>query len=174
MSIENFRAAARTKDIELAMSTLADDVVIRSPLTDRFVFTGRADARNLFEAAYEKFDGLDYHTVIGDQVLLGRATVDGQPFEEVLVLSLDDNIKITEMTLFIRPLTGLTAVLAALGPTLARKNGRTHGRTAEDHGGAAGGSRPLRRPRRDRIGAAEGSRPVVVSGDRWIARPIPA
>lgn len=124
MSIENFRAAARTKDIELAMSTLADDVVIRSPLTDRFVFTGKADARNLFEAAYEKFDGLDYHTVIGDRVLLGRATVDGQPFEEVLVVSLDDNIKITEMTLFIRPLTGLTAVLAALGPTLARKNGR--------------------------------------------------
>ncbi|TDV52404.1 nuclear transport factor 2 family protein [Actinophytocola oryzae] len=124
MSIEDFRTAARTKDIELAMGTLADDVVLRSPLTDRFTFDGREDVRRLFETAYEKFDGLDYHTVIGGRVLIGGATAGGQPFEETLVLDLNGAGKITELTLFIRPLTGLTAVLAALGPTLARKNGR--------------------------------------------------
>lgn len=124
MSIEDFQKAARTKDIELAMSALAEDVVLRSPLTDRFTFNGKDDVRRLFETAYEKFDGLDYHTAIGDRVLLGGATVHGQPFEETLLLTFDDDYKITEMTLFIRPLTGLTAVMAALGPTLARKNGR--------------------------------------------------
>lgn len=124
MSIEDFRRAARTKDIELAVSTLADDVVLRSPLTDRFTFNGKDDVRRLFETAYEKFDGLEYHTVIGDRVLVGGATAGGQPFEETLLLSVNDSDKITEITLFIRPLTGLTAVMAALGPTLARKNGR--------------------------------------------------
>ena len=36
MSIEDFQKAARDKDIELTMSALADDIVLRSPLTDRF------------------------------------------------------------------------------------------------------------------------------------------
>lgn len=127
MSIEDFRKAASAKDIELAISTLADDVVLRSPLTDRFTFNGKDDVRRLFETAYEKFDGLEYHTVIGDRVLVGGATAGGQPFEETLLLTLNDSNKITEITLFIRPLTGLTAVMAALGPTLARKNGRKTG-----------------------------------------------
>ena len=124
MSIEDFQKAAATKDIELAMSALADDVVLHSPLTDRFTFNGKDSVRQLFEAAYEKFEGLDYHTVIDGRVLVGGATIKGQRFEETLLLALDDHGKITEITLFIRPLTGLTAVMAALGPTLARKNGR--------------------------------------------------
>jgi hypothetical protein len=124
MSIEDFQKAAKNKDIELAISTLADDVVLRSPLTDRFTFDGKDAIRALFEAAYEKFDGLEYHTVIGGRVLVGSATVNGQPFEETLLLDLGEDGRITGITLFIRPLTGLTAVMAALGPTLARKNGR--------------------------------------------------
>lgn len=125
MSIEDFQKAAATKDIELAMSTLADDAVLRSPLTDRFTFNGKDDIRRLFETAYEKFEGLNYHTAIGGRVLIGGATVGGQRIEETLLLTFDDNGKIAEITLSIRPLTGLTAVMAALGPTLARKNGRS-------------------------------------------------
>ena len=43
MSIEDFQKAAKNKDIELAMSALADDVVLHSPLTDRFTFNGKED-----------------------------------------------------------------------------------------------------------------------------------
>jgi hypothetical protein len=124
VSIEDFQKAAATKDIELAMSALADDAVLHSPLTDRFTFNGKDDIRLLFEAAYENFEGLEYHTAIDGRVLVGGATIKGQRFEETLLLTLDDHGKIAEITLFIRPLTGLTAVMAALGPTLARKNGR--------------------------------------------------
>jgi hypothetical protein len=127
MSIEDFQKAARTRDIELAMSTLAEDVVVRSPLTDRITFNGKEDVRRLFEAAYEKFDGLEYHTAIGDRVLVGSATVNGQPIEETMLLTFNDSNEIAEITLFIRPLPGLTAVMAALGPALARKNGRRTG-----------------------------------------------
>ena len=128
MTIEDFRRAAAEHDIELAMSALADNVVVRSPLTDRFTFDGKDDVRRLFETAYEKFDGLSYDTVIGEgrhRVLVGGAVAGGQPFEETLLLTLDDQDKIAEITLFIRPLPGLTAVMAALGPALARRNGRS-------------------------------------------------
>lgn len=122
MSIKDLQKAAADKDVELAISALADDVVIRSPLTDQITFD-RSTIRPLFETVYEKFAGLTY-TEISDRVLIGRATVNGQPIEETLLLTFDDHDKITEITLFIRPLTGLTAVMAALGPTLARKNRR--------------------------------------------------
>ena len=125
MSIEDLQRATAEKDIELAMSALADEVVLHSPLTDRFTFNGKEDIRRLFETAWEELDDLEYHTVIGDRVLIGGATAGGQRFEETLLLTLADDGKITEITLFIRPLTGLTAVMATLGPALARKNGRS-------------------------------------------------
>ncbi len=128
MTIADFRQAAATKDIDLAMSSLADDVVLRSPLTDRFTFNGKDEVRRLFATAYEKFENLSYDLTIGDgdrRVLVGSGIAGGQPFEETLLLTLDDREKITEITLFIRPLPGLTAVMAALGPALARRNGRS-------------------------------------------------
>lgn len=127
-TVGTFQLAAATRDIDLAMSTLADDVVLHSPLTDRFTFNGKEDLRRLFETAYEKFDGLSYDTAIGDgrrRVLIGGGHVGGQRFDETLLLTLDDHGKIAELTLFIRPLPGLTAVMAALGPALARRNGRS-------------------------------------------------
>lgn len=128
MSIADFRRAAATKDLDLALSALTDDIVLRSPLTDRFAFHGKEDVARLFSVAYEKFTGLEYHTEIAGEshhVLVGSASVGGQHFDETLLLSVTDEGKIREITLFIRPLTGLTAVMAALGPDLARRNGRS-------------------------------------------------
>ncbi|MFI7675398.1 nuclear transport factor 2 family protein [Actinophytocola sp. NPDC049390] len=128
MTVADFRQAAATKDIDLAMASLADGVVLHSPLTDRFTFNGKDEVRRLFETAYERFDGLSYDLVIGDgerRVLVGGGTAGGQPFEETLLLTVDDREKITEIALFIRPLPGLTAVMAALGPALAHRNGRS-------------------------------------------------
>jgi hypothetical protein len=124
MSIEDFKKAAENKDIELAVSTLADDVVLRSPITGRFPFKGKDMVRALFEVVYETFEDLSYHTVVGGRVLVGSATVGGEPLEALQLLTFDEDDKITEITLFIRPLPGLTATMAALGPSLARKYGR--------------------------------------------------
>lgn len=128
MSTEELRRATAERDIELALSTLADDIVLRSPLTDRFTFRGKEDVRLLFETAYERFEGLNYHTEIGEgrhRVLVGGGTAGGQPFEETLLVTLNEAGEIAEITLFIRPLPGLTAVMAELGPRLARRNGRS-------------------------------------------------
>lgn len=93
MTVDDFRRVAATHGIDLALATLSDHVVVRSPLTDRFTFEGKEDVGRLFETAYEKFEGLAYHTVIGEgthRVLVGGATANGQPFEETLLLTLDD------------------------------------------------------------------------------------
>lgn len=128
MSVKDFRTAGETHDIELAMSACADDVVVHSPLTDSAVFRGHADVRQLFEAVYEKFDRIRYHDQLGDGdrwVLFGSASVGGQRTEETVLLRLDEHGKITEITFYIRPLPGLAAVMAVLGPELARRNGRS-------------------------------------------------
>jgi SnoaL-like domain len=128
MSVEDFRAGGEAHDIELAMSACAEDIVVHSPLTDHLDFRGQAQVRQLFEVVYERLDDIRYREQVGDgdrRVLVGTASVGGQRIEETLLLRLDDRGKIAEITFFIRPLPGLAAVMAALGPALARRNGRS-------------------------------------------------
>lgn len=119
MSVQDFRTAGETHDIELAMSACAEDVVVHSPLTDSTAFRGQTEVRQLFEAVYERFDGIRYTEELGDgnrRVLFGTASVGGQRIDETLRLRLDGRGKIAEITLYVRPLPGLAAVMAALGP----------------------------------------------------------
>ncbi|OLF18914.1 nuclear transport factor 2 family protein [Actinophytocola xanthii] len=128
MSVEDFREAGRTKNIELALSACSDDVVVHSPLTDTTSFRGQAEVRQLFDAVYERFERIDYHDVIGggdDWVLFGTTSVGGQQVDETLRVRLDEHGKIAELTLYMRPLPALAAVMSALGPALARRNGRS-------------------------------------------------
>jgi hypothetical protein len=128
MSIEDFRAGGEAHDVDLAMSACADDIVVHSPLTDRAAFTGREEVRRLFETVYGVLTNIRYDKEIGDgptRALTGSAEVGGQRIEETMLINLDATGKISELTLFIRPLPGLTALMAALGPPLARRNGRS-------------------------------------------------
>lgn len=126
--ISRFRKASEAHDVDAALATLADDVVIHSPLTDRAQFTGHAEARVLFEVVYDKLHDLSYHTAIGDgptRALVGDAVVGGQRIDATYLITIDDHDRISELTLFIRPLPGLTALMAALGPPIARRYGRS-------------------------------------------------
>jgi hypothetical protein len=127
-AVDQFRTAGESHDLELAMAACADDIVVHSPLTDRHTFRGRAEVEQLFRIVYERFSGIRYHQVIGEGrhwALFGDGTVDGQRTEEALRLTLDDDGRIADITFYIRPLPGLAAVMAALGPPLARGNGRS-------------------------------------------------
>jgi hypothetical protein len=127
-AIEKFRNGGETHDLELAMSACADDVVVHSPLTDRHKFRGRAEVARLFGVVYEQIEGIGYDQLIGDGrhwALFGDATVGGQRIQQTMRLTLDDDGRIAEIVLYIRPLPGLTALMAALGPSLARRHGRS-------------------------------------------------
>lgn len=127
-SVSRFHRATGAHDVTAALAELADDVVIHSPLTDRVAFTGLAEARALFEVVYDKLSDLNYHTVIGDgpaRAMIGTGMVGGQHIDATFLITLDEQDKISELTLFVRPLPGLAALMAALGPPMARRYGRS-------------------------------------------------
>ncbi|MDQ3957685.1 MAG: nuclear transport factor 2 family protein [Actinomycetota bacterium] len=122
-----YRRAVEANDVEAVLLTLAPDVVVHSPISDRVSFRGRDEMRDLFRAVFASVDGIHYFADVGDsrtRALFYRATVGGEPVEEATRLRLDDDQLVEEITLFFRPLPGLTALTAALAPRIARRRGR--------------------------------------------------
>ncbi|WP_086829354.1 nuclear transport factor 2 family protein [Allokutzneria sp. NRRL B-24872] len=124
---ETFRRATESGDVELAVSMMSEDVVLRSPLTDRGRFTGKADVRMVFEAAMGSFKDIRFHTDLGDdrkRALFYRGRVGRTAIEECSLVRLDQQGRITELTMWIRPMPGIVAVMGALGPKIARGFGK--------------------------------------------------
>jgi len=122
-----FRRAEEAYDIEGVLETLAPDVVVRSPITDRVTFQGRDEVRELLRSVFATIDDISYFADVGDartRALFYRANVNGEPVEEAARIELDDNEQIREIILFFRPLPGLATLTAALVPRVARKHGR--------------------------------------------------
>ncbi len=125
---ERYRRALETRDVELALSAFAPDAVVHSPLTGRVRFTGHEELRPLLEVAYSHLRDVSFHTDTGDastRVVVYTARIGAEEIEEAAVLKLREDGLITEVTLFVRPLPGLVALMDAFGPDIARRNGRT-------------------------------------------------
>ncbi|WP_432535794.1 nuclear transport factor 2 family protein [Kineococcus arenarius] len=125
-AIARWRAAGEAGDAAAAVSALSRDVRLISPITERFAFTGRAQVHELLEVALEAVEGIVYT----DQVLQGRTaalfyegSVAGVRLHEAQRLRLDAEGLISEITLFVRPLPALTALMRRLGPELTRRGG---------------------------------------------------
>ncbi len=81
----------------------------------------------MLAAAFEVISDIRYHTEVGDDVtraLFYRGRCGREQFEEAQLLRFDRDGLITELTLFGRPVPGVTAVMAAIGPALLRRQGR--------------------------------------------------
>ena len=125
--VARWRAAGESGDAEAAAACLGDDAVLISPLTDRFRFVGRDQVTDVLTAAFSVMQGIRFHTEVRDDhlvALFARAHIGRQDVEEAQLLRLDAHGLITELTIFGRPLPALTGLMAALGPTLARNQGR--------------------------------------------------
>ncbi len=126
-----YREAAEASDVEGFLTTLSPDVVLRSPITARTQFRGHGQMRALMHAVFASIQDIRYFEDIGDastRALFYRARSGGQPVEEATLVHLDGDALITDITLWFRPLPGLTAVLGRLGPELVRE--RSRGRAA--------------------------------------------
>jgi ketosteroid isomerase-like protein len=121
-----FREAAQAGDVEALLATLAEDVVLRSPITDRVTFHGRQEIRELMRSVFATVENIRYFADVGDartRALFDRATVGGQALEQAIRVELDERHQIAQITIFFRPLPGLAGLTAALGPRVARKHG---------------------------------------------------
>jgi hypothetical protein len=122
-----FRAAGERADLAAFLETLAPNVEVRSPISFRTRFDGLDDVAPLMRAAFDVIHDIDYFEDVGTsstRALFYRARIGGQPVEGVILVRLDERAKVVEMTLFFRPLPGLTALTARLTPRLAAQRGR--------------------------------------------------
>ena len=106
-----FRRAAESKDLDLLSETLREDVVLHSPVLFRG-FEGRGTVTAVLAhvaAALENFAYTD-ELAEGDAVVLRfKATVGDRELEGIDFLELDEDGRVRELTVFMRPFSALTA-----------------------------------------------------------------
>ncbi|HEY6745949.1 MAG TPA: nuclear transport factor 2 family protein [Mycobacteriales bacterium] len=126
-TVATWQQASRDKDVDLLRRCLTPDVVMISPLTAAFRFHGPDQLCQVFGAAWEVLTDLSFHTGVGDEhtrALFFHATAGGQPVEEAQLLRFDRDGLVTELTLYGRPLPGVTAVMTGIAGPLLRRQGR--------------------------------------------------
>jgi hypothetical protein len=107
-----FRRAAETKDLDLLRETLAEDVVLHSPILFKG-FEGRDMAMLVLANVIEVFEDFRYLDEVhgdGTVVLRFAAKVEGKfEIEGVDYLTLDADNRVTDLTVFLRPLKAVNA-----------------------------------------------------------------
>jgi SnoaL-like domain len=106
-----FRAAAEAKDLEAMAATLREDVVLHSPVLFRG-FEGRDAVLAVLTHVAGVLEGLAYTgEAAGDGMVALRfeATVGDRELEGVDYLKLDEDGLVEDLTVFMRPMSALTA-----------------------------------------------------------------
>lgn len=116
-----FRRAAEAKDLELLIETLREDVVLHSPILFRG-FEGREVVSTVLTHVAATLEGLTYtdELVEGNTVALRfKATVGDRELEGIDFLELDEDGRVAELTVFMRPLSALTRFNEQMADRLA-------------------------------------------------------
>jgi hypothetical protein len=119
-----YRAAAQAQDTQAMLACLAPDVVLTSPITNRFRFTGHAMLGPLLDDVHAVVAPPTIRVDAGDdrhRLLVLDTRVGRQELTELLSITLDDDGLIAAFELAVRPMPGLLALAAALGPRVARR-----------------------------------------------------
>ena len=111
MRSDAFRAAAEAKDFSAAESLFADDVTFRSPVVFKH-YQGRDALMVLLSAIVKVLEDFRYTSQVetGDTaVLVFAARVGDRELEGVDILYFDDDDRIREMAVMLRPMSGVHA-----------------------------------------------------------------
>jgi ketosteroid isomerase-like protein len=115
---EDFRSAVENGDRDAMVAALAPDVVLNSPVKHR-PFEGREAVAALFGALVETFEDFHYTDEFDDadgcKALVFRARVGDRELEGIDILRFDDEGRIANLTVMVRPLTGAIALAEEVG-----------------------------------------------------------
>lgn len=117
-----WRAAIEAGDIDAFCATLAPGCVLRSPITSSFAFEGVDQIRDLMPSVLAVVEDIRYTDDVGDaktRALFYTARIRGIPVDEATRVRLDAAAQVTDVTLWFRPLSGMTALMAGLAPRMA-------------------------------------------------------
>lgn len=125
MKSDAFRQAAEAKDFSRGEELFAPEVVFRSPAVYE-PYEGREALgmllRNVAEV-FEDFRYVDQVETADTAVLIFEARVGDQELNGVDILRFGDDGRITEMTVMVRPFSGLQALLEEMGRRLGAASG---------------------------------------------------
>ncbi|MFF7557555.1 nuclear transport factor 2 family protein [Streptomyces olivaceus] len=133
-----FRAAVEAHDMDAVEALLAEDVVFTSPVVFK-PYRGRAVTAAILRAVERVFEDFRYERTIGDpdgrdHALVFTARVGDRELGGCDFLHLDEDGRIDELTVMVRPLSGAQALQAAM----AAQFDRITGEAREDRAPSAG------------------------------------
>jgi hypothetical protein len=122
---DRFRAAAEAKDFSSVKDLFADDVTFRSPVVFA-PYEGAEALVPILGAVVEVFE--DFHYVdqveAGDTaVLVFNARIGDRELDGVDILRFDDEGRISEMMVMVRPMSGMHALAEQMQQRLAAAGG---------------------------------------------------
>jgi hypothetical protein len=120
MQSDRFRAAAENKDFSAIDELFADDVVFRSPVVFK-PYEGRDAVALLLGAVSQVFEDFRYTDQVesGDSAtLIFSARVGDRELDGIDYLEFGDDGRITSMSVFIRPMSGVNALAEAMAKKL--------------------------------------------------------
>lgn len=106
-----FRLAVEAKDLEAATETLREDVVLHSPILFRG-FEGREIVMQVLTHVAATLEDFRYTDELAEEstvVLRFKARVGDRELEGIDFLELDEDGRVAELTVFMRPMSALTA-----------------------------------------------------------------
>ncbi|GGT27989.1 nuclear transport factor 2 family protein [Streptomyces chromofuscus] len=114
-----FRQAVEAADLGAVEALLADDVVFTSPVVFK-PYTGKAITAAILRAVFEVFEDFAYEREIGapdarDHALVFTATVAGKQLQGCDFLRMDDDGRIAELMVMVRPLSAAKALAEQMG-----------------------------------------------------------
>jgi ketosteroid isomerase-like protein len=121
MSPHAFRLAVESRDLDAMRELLADDVVFHSPVAHK-PFEGREVVAQVLAFAAATFEDFRYADEVadGDRVaLIFRARVGDRELQGLDFLRTNADGLIEELTVMVRPMSGLVALGEAMAAKLA-------------------------------------------------------
>ncbi|MFI6442484.1 MULTISPECIES: nuclear transport factor 2 family protein [Streptomyces] len=114
-----FPKAVESGDLDAVAALLADDVVFTSPVTFK-PYPGKAITATILRGALRVFEDLTYIREIAnpdgrDHAFVFTATVAGKQLQGCDFVHFDDDGKIDEITVMVRPLSAAQALGEAVG-----------------------------------------------------------
>jgi len=116
MRSDAFRAAAEAKDFSAVGDLFAEDVTFNSPVVFR-PYEGREALRAILTAVLQVFEDFGYTDQLeeGDTAMLRfRARIGDREVEGIDVLTFGEGERIRELTVLVRPMSGVHALAEAM------------------------------------------------------------
>jgi hypothetical protein len=120
MKSDRFRAAAEGKDFSAVDELFAEDVSFRSPVVFK-PYEGREAVATLLGAVIQVFEDFRYTDQVetGDVATLAfSARIGDRELDGIDLLRFDGAGKVTEMAVYVRPMSGVNALAEAMGRKL--------------------------------------------------------